>query len=116
MPTDCVACGSVVSDTTACGDVVSCVCAGTFSVGDRVTNLLANPSGATDLAAGTTGTVVNGWTLDGSASVGVRWDGYASGDDADCENADVAAGCGVCEDATSNNNWYVTCGEIIAAD
>jgi hypothetical protein len=113
--TDCVSCGSIISDTSQCGTSIDCVCSGVFSVGDRVVATFNTPSGAEGILLDAAGTVVNGWAADGMSRIGVRWDDWTDGDDADCETPTVAGGCGVCETAP-DNNWYVSCGEITAME
>ena len=83
------------------GDI-DCACEARYSVGDRVTLLVDNPDGATDLPAGTRGTVLCGDT--GSYDLYVSWDNWSEG-----HNLSGWCDCQSGEDAMDDSHYFVLC-------
>ena len=86
--------------------VIECACDSEYSVGDRVTLLVDNPDGATNLPAGSAGTVLCG---DGGASYDlyVSWDSWSDGHN-ETAYCDCQSGAGDLD----NSHWLVQCGQV----
>jgi len=112
--TDCLDMGgSYEGDSTACADTncggggdVDCACDAAYSVGDTVVALVDDPSGATGVLAGMTGTVVCGYLDPGNLELLIAWDGWAGGHDG---NGFCQCGAG---DPPTDNGWWVACNVI----
>ena len=103
------AAAALMTASAAHAQVIGCACDGDYEVGDRVSALVDNPTGASGVLVGTIGTVICGTGPSGlPESVLVRWDGMTRGSsvnvlDCDCE---APAGGGTSAD------WFAACDEI----
>lgn len=102
-----VAAGGMLTATPAHAQVLDCVCNSTYSVGDRVVALVDNPSFATNLPAGSIGTVMCGLNNAGDLHILVRWDNWSGGFVSDANACD-------CSMPASGElgDWYVGCNQI----
>ena len=89
----------------ASAQVIDCACDSEYSVGDRVITLVDDPSGASNLPAGTLGTVLCGDM--GSWDLYISWDAYSDG-----HNANASCECQSGDDAEDNSHRLVLCGEV----
>jgi len=89
--------------TSGGGGDVDCVCAATYSVGDRVVATSSNPQGATDLQMGRAGTVVGG-ALAGFPPLFIQWDDWLLGHD-----GNGVAMCPVTTTLPDTSGWFIDC-------
>ena len=89
----------------ASAQVIDCACSSQYSVGDRVISLVDNPSGATNLPAGTLGTVLCG--DEGAWDLYISWDDYSEG-----HNSNALCECQSGDDVEDNSHRLVLCGEV----
>ena len=89
---------------------VTCVCDGSYRVGDRVAALIDNPNGASVLA-GATGSVVSGYDIDGGLALLVEWDAWNGG-----HGGNGFTMCPPNESSTALNRWWTDCENVIAIE
>ncbi|MEO1128264.1 MAG: right-handed parallel beta-helix repeat-containing protein [Planctomycetota bacterium] len=101
--------GSLLAAVPAAAQPVDCACAGAYEVGDRVSALVDNPTGASGVFAGAVGTVICGAAPSGlPESVLVRWDDWSRGSSINVNLCDCAAPAG----GGTSADWIATCDEI----
>jgi len=89
----------------ASAQVIDCACNSEYSVGDRVVVIVDNPSGASNLPAGTLGTVLCGDTD--------NWDLYISFDNyTEGHNYNAHCDCQSGDDDADNSHRVVLCEEV----
>ena len=102
------AAAALLTASAAHAQVIGCACDGAFAVGDRVSALVDNPTGASGVLVGTVGTVICGTGPSGlPESVLVRWDGMTRGSNANAQLCDCAAPAG-----GTSADWFAACDEI----
>ena len=102
----CTEAGTWVGAPAVCGEIMGCACSGSFAVGESVSAAVASPSGASGLAAGTTGRALAGGS--GRPPLLVRWSGWTNGHTGFCTSAE----CGACTTSRIRDSWYVECSEL----